>query len=393
MPTKGKAGKEAKPAAAKSKGAGKGSSGHRVLDVLLEPCKVRQSLETLWDDGKEPSIPLSLDKYLIRASVNGDQTIAVRREFKPDQVRTQIRLPKLLTDWERLKEGDLLSSIPLDHRTYEQGGLVRDVAPEHKFEQEFMRTGFIETFQIMLVPVLTPEEETEFLANSDAFVAKMSTFAWFDDTSRVYWVCDGATRYTLAKKHGKSVYANFLRPDIPFETASMIANTHNEGTALFLCLKYTQYSTGVSHLSNETLLISKLRSIGRCLMSGQSQAGMQLMYSSWSMSGSTLSTLNQVYKHLSHYPTNWKAACQDMGVPKPLCRVTMAPWMSPTFKGLPSPTLQSECIAQMFARVEPNKGHEPYKFEDGKMLGTWNSPTTQVLQLVYSLVALGPHCT
>ena len=111
------------------------------------------------------------------------------------------------------------------------------------------------------------------------------------------------------------------------------------------------------------------------------------------MSGSTLSTLNQVYKHLSHYPTNWKAACQDMGVPKPLCRVSMAPWMSPTFKGLPSPTLQSECIAQMFARVEPNKGHEPYKFEDGKMLGTWNSPTTQVLQLVYSLVALDPHCT
>jgi hypothetical protein len=124
--------------------------------------------------------------------------------------------------------------------------------------------------------------------------------------------------------------------------------------------------------------MSKLRSIGRCVVSGQPQIAMQHTFSSWGASGSTVSTLNQVYKALAHYPANWQAACLDSGLPKPLCRISMAPWMSPIFKGLPGIILQSECIAQVFARVDVMKGNEPYKFEDGKMLGTWNSPTTQV---------------
>ena len=205
----------------------------RMKDVLLQPCRVRLECETLWDaEGSVPTIPVALDKYLIRAKVSADSaaTVAVKRGFTPAQVQSQIRLPSMLTDWEKLSPGDTLDSIPLHMRTFAPCGLVRDVAPDPEFEKEFMTTGFIETFQIMLVPVLSTEEETEFLADPPVFLEKMASFEWFEHPTRVYWVCDGATRFTLAKKHGKGVQANFLRPDIPFETASMIANTHNEGT-------------------------------------------------------------------------------------------------------------------------------------------------------------------
>ena len=208
---------------------------------LMAPCSIRQDTEQPFPEGQTLNLTNLLARHLL--AKNGAH---IKLQFQPAAVRAQINLPMLLD----------LSNTNARHagqNEYVAAGLVRDVVPSAEFEEKFKETGFVPTQSILLVPILTDEEEDAWKTDEATFMTTMCTPEWLSDGKRTFWVCDGATRYTLSKKFDMALFAMFLRPDICELSASTIASGHNEGA---------------THMNNATLLISKLQTVGRLSYAG-----------------------------------------------------------------------------------------------------------------------------
>ena len=191
-------------------------------NFLMEPCPIRQISEEPFPAGQKATLAVLLARHLL----TGQGGTYIKLPYDADAVRNQMSLPMLL-DMSNADVGNTSSAAP--RRVYQPQGLVRDVVPSAVFEDKFRETGFVPTQNILLVPILTEEEQKEWTSGEDAFLAKMSTTEWLSDVKRNFWVCDGATRWTLAKKYNMALHAMFLRPDICVLSASTIASGHNEG--------------------------------------------------------------------------------------------------------------------------------------------------------------------
>ena len=220
MPSKRKAAPSPKQSHKKAKGASQPGVESRGYDnKLMKPSKIRQTVEPAFPNDEEPNLKNLLNRHVLTAGGVEGATM-IKLSFSSSAVKEQITLP-LLLDTDQIT----LPSQPV----YLPTGLVRDVVPNEEFEQKFRKTGFVATQNILLVPILSDEEQMEWLSDEDAFMKRMCTTEWLSDVKRTFWVCDGATRYTLANKYDMDLWAMFLRPDICFLSATLIASGHNEG--------------------------------------------------------------------------------------------------------------------------------------------------------------------
>ena len=93
---------------------------------------------------------------------------------------------------------------------------------------------------------------------------------------------------------------------------------------------------------------------------------------------SAVSQFAQVFASYTHYPRNWEEARKDKDVGKASVRMWPFLAMCPTFKALPSTTLQSECLSWMFSCVKPREGHLPVRYPGAEgTLGTWRLAKVQ----------------
>ena len=95
-----------------------------------------------------------------------------------------------------------------------------------------------------VAPVLSDDEQTAFLANSDGFLSMMKTPEWFKNADRRWWIIDGATRFQLAQElSGCHVIVKIVDPRIPYLSACVIATSLNEvDTQLSILRSFTHSS-------------------------------------------------------------------------------------------------------------------------------------------------------
>ena len=78
------------------------------------------------------------------------------------------------------------------------------------------------------VPYLTKAEEEAYVKDPAGFSATMATAEWLFHSKRSYFVCDGATRYTLCLANDFGLSAHFLHPSIPYYSMTKLAISSNE---------------------------------------------------------------------------------------------------------------------------------------------------------------------
>ena len=76
-------------------------------------------------------------------------------------------------------------AAPALSRAWERQPMVRPNLPTEAFKAEFATQGFSSAERIILVPVLTPQEETAYLEDTLAFKKVMCTQKWLGDAQRV----------------------------------------------------------------------------------------------------------------------------------------------------------------------------------------------------------------
>ena len=230
---------KAKPAASRKRAS---SSGGRqpvenaIAAFIMEPLStIRRPIETVkGEDGGAPQLADLLAHYQLRGpNSTGGLVGALKIGFENDEVQRRVRLPNMLKGWELKSPQELLEMDP-QMREYVQEPILREIEVDPEFEEKFRTAGFIESLNVLLVPILTPEEEAAFLNDKDGFLTTMSTYAWLGDQNRMFWVCDGATRRHLSLKYKTRLWATFLRPDIPYSSAVTIASYQNEGKSRYI---------------------------------------------------------------------------------------------------------------------------------------------------------------
>ena len=132
---------------------------------LMKPSKIRQTAEPAFPNNEEPNLKNLLNRHVLTAGGVEGATM-IKLSFSRSAVKEQITLP-LLLDTDQIT----LPSQPV----YIPTGLVRDVVPNEEFEQKFRKTGFVATQNILLVPILSDEEQMEWLSDEDAFMKRMCT--------------------------------------------------------------------------------------------------------------------------------------------------------------------------------------------------------------------------
>jgi hypothetical protein len=92
---------------------------------------------------------------------------------------------------------DALRALAEEDRAYELQPLIRVVSPTDAFQHQFAVNKFSETKHIIVVPILTKEEELTYktMGWRDYGAKYFQDIAWL--AARRYWICDGATRWTL----------------------------------------------------------------------------------------------------------------------------------------------------------------------------------------------------
>ena len=168
---------------------------------------------------------------------------AIRMKFSAP-VTKNLSLPNLAVGTAQDLKDQMESTIPR-----KVSGLVRGIHVSPEFKTLFHEERFSPSYSIIVVPYLSAEEEREYKENPIEFNKKMcnKNRKWLSDPKRKFWVCDGATRFTLCKEFGYSLQCMFMHPRIPYHHACMLAIGSNEGTG---------------HSHNETLFLDKVRAIG-----------------------------------------------------------------------------------------------------------------------------------
>ena len=183
----------------------------------LRPCPIRRPCRR---DGV-PKPHEVLAKFLVRDS----QEQGLRVYFSPDAVKQRVLLPEIVQG-----AREVVALQPHSERTYLRVGLVRGAdVPSAEFEAS-MKAGFNDMAgTLWVVPYLTTTEETEWLRDPEKFKKKMDQ-SWLDDTTRTFWVLDGATRRQLCVRFGHHAVAHVAYPDIAYDEASSVAIHRNEGS-------------------------------------------------------------------------------------------------------------------------------------------------------------------
>jgi hypothetical protein len=83
-------------------------------------------------------------------------------------------------------------------RPHKPRPLVRANTPKQEFLDKFRINKFSATEKILLVPILSVPEATEYLQNRVAFLTKMLLPDNMD--KRTFWICDGATRWGICNQ-------------------------------------------------------------------------------------------------------------------------------------------------------------------------------------------------
>lgn len=83
-------------------------------------------------------------------------------------------------------------------RPHKPRPLVRANTPKQEFLDKFRINKFSATEKILLVPILSVAEATEYLQNRVAFLTKMLLPDNMD--KRTFWICDGATRWGICNQ-------------------------------------------------------------------------------------------------------------------------------------------------------------------------------------------------
>jgi len=185
----------------------------------LPPCPVRKPCRT--DDVPDPMAVV--EAHIVRDS-NGN---SLRIHFTADDVQSRVLLPEIVCGTR-----EVVARTPPQERTYVREGLVRGAdTPSEEFEGA-MRQGFNDMAgTLWVVPYLTDVERKEWLKNSSRFkTEKMTQRSWLDDTSRTWWVLDGATRRQLCVKYKLKAVAHVAYPDIAYDEAWSVAIHRNEGS-------------------------------------------------------------------------------------------------------------------------------------------------------------------
>ena len=198
----------------------------KVQALVMEASAVRKPAEnnaTLLHP--EATINQILQAYLLVDKSAGHPQ---RRVFTKEEVKTCIRLPGMLKDLHSLTPDEILDKSEKNMLVYSQRGLVREIEPTASFVTTFKQEGFIATQNILLVPYLTKAEEEAYLRDPEGYSATMATVGWLFNKKRSYFVCDGATRYTLCSANDFGLSAHFLHPSVPYCTMTKLAISSNE---------------------------------------------------------------------------------------------------------------------------------------------------------------------
>ena len=185
----------------------------------LPPCPVRKPCRT--DDVPDPMAVV--EAHIVRDS-NGN---SLRIHFTADDVQSRVLLPQIVCGTR-----EVVAQTPPEARTYVREGLVRGAdTPSEEFEGA-MRQGFNDMAgTLWVVPYLTDVENKEWLKNPSKFkTERMTQRSWLDDTSRTWWVLDGATRRQLCVKYKLKAVAHVAYPDIAYDEAWSVAIHRNEGS-------------------------------------------------------------------------------------------------------------------------------------------------------------------
>ena len=202
------------------------STTERVQALVMEASAVRKPVEDNADLLlRETTINQILQQYLLMDTSSGNP---LRRVFAKDEVRTCIRLPGMLRDLHTLTTEEILEKGEKNMLVYSQRGLVREIEPTSEFVTTFKQEGFITTQNILLVPYLTKAEEEAYVKDPAGFSATMATAEWLFHKNRSYFVCDGATRYTLCLANDFGLSAHFLHPSVPYYSMTKLAISSNE---------------------------------------------------------------------------------------------------------------------------------------------------------------------
>ena len=202
------------------------STTERMQALVMEASAVRKPVEDNADLLlRETTINQILQQYLLMDTSSGNP---LRRVFAKDEVKACIRLPGMLKDLHTLTSDEIVAKGEKNMLVYAQRGLVREIEPTSDFETTFKLEGFIQTQNILLVPYLTKAEEEAYVKDPAGFSATMATAEWLFHSKRSYFVCDGATRYTLCLANDFGLSAHFLHPSVPYYSMTKLAISSNE---------------------------------------------------------------------------------------------------------------------------------------------------------------------
>ena len=133
-------------------------------------------------------------EYLLRDNIDDvDSVVKVWPAVATRADLDRIRLPMMAVG----SRGDLEHKEPAK-RPYKHRPLVRGNTPKQEFLDKFRINKFSATEKILVVPILTVAESTEYLQDRVAFLTQMLLPE--NMATRLFWICDGATRWGICKQ-------------------------------------------------------------------------------------------------------------------------------------------------------------------------------------------------
>ena len=231
----------------------------------LFPSKIREE----YTPTEEETASALLELYVLKIPDAGlDTTSRVIIEFTADDLNShRVSLPYRCN-----QPGEMIKDIPPEDREYSRGTIGRSIKTDPVFEEAFKQEGYNKSLPVTVAPILTKEEEKEYLKEPDLFMVQICrSKAWFVDPNRSYWIVDGANRTTLCKRYKFDFTAAVVHPKICYCVAERICIGVNEGS---------------SHVHNATSFMDKLDKVREWDGDGISQDAMAGRAKSWGGRGS-----------------------------------------------------------------------------------------------------------
>ena len=343
-----------------------------VID-RLRPSIIRKKPEPKTEEEKEEALNATeiLKEYGVTVYDEEAKTFGHTlyvHKFPAASLSTQVMLPELATN-----PSEDLKTLDPSQWKFSRDGLIRGQHPDKEFRQKFKESkGFQADQAILVVPYLSHEEELEFEKDPMEFKkTKLCNPDWHDE-DRKYWVLDGAHRLNLSIEFKYDMYAQIMSPDISYEHAVFMAVNRNEG---------------VTHSSNTTRFLDKVRRIGGWCDDGMNAKDICLYAPGW-----TTKPLVSQYKQC--YKAIYKNADARSIVPIVEDDIQRAPeecmysslsfYLSKVFKYIEANTSTFH-LGDFFKEVNAYKNIDGLK-ERAKNLGlkpTWGSNNQIVFQWLY----------